>query len=147
MQQHHIYFSVESICGCSLLKIETCWAYRHPLTNLKSCFYTSYVKYYIPCLFDCLLVFSVLAFHKFYICLLFLINPVSKVNLAVVYSLFEYCPRFFRYCPWFLLKPREPGATLKNKLPLVHACLFQGLPQAHQIISLSCPIPSLLWTG
>ena len=29
--------------------------------------------------------------------------------------------------PWSLLKPREPMATFKNKLPLVPAHLFQGL--------------------
>ena len=68
-----------------------------------------------------------LYFHKFYICLLFLNNYISKVNLVVVYSFLESYPWFFRYCPWFLLKPREPGATFKNKLPLVPARLFQGL--------------------
>ena len=62
--------------------------------------------------------------HKFYICLLFLINYISKVNLAVVYFFLESYPWFFRYCPWFLLKPREPGATFKNKLPLVPARLY-----------------------
>ena len=67
-----------------------------------------------------------LYFHKFYICLLFLVNYISKVNLVVVYFFLESYPWFFRYCPWFL-KPREPGATFKNKLSLVPARLFQGL--------------------
>ena len=54
-------------------------------------------------------------------------NYTSKVNLVVVYSFLESYPWFFRYCPWFLLKPCKPRATFKNKLPLVPACLFQGL--------------------